>query len=70
MLFFLFDTRSGKTKLIFMKTIRLLTIGNRFANNAQTYLQDLAADTSDVSFEIGKLFPGKYTNQKEGLIKP
>jgi hypothetical protein len=37
-----------------MKTIKLLTIGNSFSNNALTYLNDLAASTSEVSFEIGR----------------
>ena len=36
-----------------MEIIRLLTIGNSFANNAATYLDDLANSTGRVRFEIG-----------------
>jgi len=47
-----------------MKTIRLLTIGNSFANNALTYLQDLAASTGEVRFEIGRANLGGCSLQK------
>ena len=36
-----------------MQTIRLLTIGNSFADNAITFLQPLAESTGRVRFEIG-----------------
>ncbi len=47
-----------------MKILRLLTIGNSFAGNALTYLQDLAADTSDVCFEIGRANLGGCSLEK------
>lgn len=47
-----------------MKTIRLLTIGNSFANNALTYLDDFARSTSDVCFEIGRANLGGCSLEK------
>lgn len=37
-----------------MQTFRIITIGNSFAINALTYLEDLAADSAEVRFEIGQ----------------
>ena len=42
-----------------MQTIRLLTIGNSFADNAITFLQPLAESTGRVRFEIGTANIGK-----------
>ncbi len=36
-----------------MRTIRLLTIGNSFAENALTYLEAMAESTHDVRFKVG-----------------
>lgn len=47
-----------------MKTIRLLTIGNSFADNALTYLDDLARSTTDVCFEIGRANLGGCSLEK------
>ncbi len=47
-----------------MKTIRLLTIGNSFAANALKYLADLAGNTSNVRFEIGRANLGKCSLEK------
>jgi hypothetical protein len=46
-----------------MKTIRLLTVGNSFAENALTYLEALAAGT-DVRFEIGRANLGGCSLEK------
>lgn len=37
-----------------MKTVRLLTIGNSFSDNAVTYLADMAASSRKVRIEIGR----------------
>jgi hypothetical protein len=47
-----------------MKTIRLLTIGNSFAENALTYLGAMAEATGDVRFEVGRANLGGCTLEK------
>lgn len=47
-----------------MRTIRLLTIGNSFADNALTYLEAMAQSTSDVQFEIGRANLGGCSLEK------
>ena len=47
-----------------MKTIRLLTIGNSFSNNALHYLEDIAAGTGRVRFEVGRVSLGGCSLEK------
>jgi hypothetical protein len=47
-----------------MKTIRLLTIGNSFAENALTYLESLANCTDSVRFQVGKANLGGCSLEK------
>lgn len=47
-----------------MKIIRLLTMGNSFADNALTYLEPMANQTADVRFEIGKANLGSCSLEK------
>lgn len=47
-----------------MKIIRLLTIGNSFARNALTYLEDMADSTGDVRFDIGRANLGGCSLEK------
>ncbi len=47
-----------------MKPIRLLTIGNSFAENALTYLEALASSTDSVRFEVGRANLGGCSLEK------
>ena len=47
-----------------MKTIRLLTIGNSFAENALTYLADIAASSGKVHLEVGRANLGGCSLEK------
>lgn len=47
-----------------MKTIRLLTIGNSFAENALTYLEALAASTGEVRFDVARANLGGCSLEK------
>jgi hypothetical protein len=47
-----------------MKTIRLLTIGNSFADNALTYLEALATSAGSVRFEVGRANLGGCSLEK------
>ncbi len=47
-----------------MKTIRLLTIGNSFAENALAYLEAMAQGTGEVRFEVGRANLGGCTLEK------
>ncbi len=47
-----------------MKTIRLLTIGNSFSQNALTYLEDMALGTDEVRFEVGRASLGGCSLEK------
>ncbi len=47
-----------------MKTIKLLTIGNSFAENALAYLEALAASSGAVRFEIGRANLGGCSLEK------
>ncbi len=47
-----------------MKTIRLLTIGNSFADNALCYLEAIAASTGRVRLEIGRANLGGCSLEK------
>jgi hypothetical protein len=47
-----------------MKTIRLLTIGNSFSENALTYLEALAESTGEVRFLVGRASLGGCSLEK------
>ncbi len=47
-----------------MKTIRILTIGNSFSENALTYLEDLAQSGGSVRFHIGRANLGGCSLEK------
>jgi hypothetical protein len=47
-----------------MKTIRLLTIGNSFSENALTYLEAMANSTSSVRFHVGRASLGGCSLEK------
>lgn len=47
-----------------MKSIRLLTIGNSFSNNALTYLERIAAGTDAVRFDVGRASLGGCSLEK------
>lgn len=47
-----------------MNNIRVLTIGNSFARNALTYLEDMADSTEDIRFEIGRANLGGCSLEK------
>jgi len=47
-----------------MKTIRLLTVGNSFSNNALHYLEDIGAGTDRVRFEVGRASLGGCSLEK------
>jgi hypothetical protein len=47
-----------------MKTLRLLTIGNSFADNALTYLEAMAASTKRVRFRVGRTNLGGCSLEK------
>ncbi|MBN2711397.1 MAG: DUF4886 domain-containing protein [Planctomycetes bacterium] len=51
-----------------MKTIRLLTIGNSFSNNALTFLADIAASGGEVTFDVGKASLGGCSLEKHWNI--
>lgn len=47
-----------------MKTIRLLTIGNSFAENALRFLEEIADGTGEVSFDVGRANLGGCSLQR------
>lgn len=47
-----------------MNTVRILTIGNSFAENAATYLEAIANSTSCVRFEVGRANLGGCSLEK------
>lgn len=47
-----------------MKTFRILTIGNSFADNALAYLENLAGSNDEVRFEIGRANLGGCSLEK------
>ena len=50
------------------RIIRLLTIGNSFAGNTLTFLQDIAAPVDGVRFEIGRANLGGCSLQKHSNL--
>jgi len=47
-----------------MKTIRILTIGNSFSDNAITFLEDIARGTDKVRFKVGRASLGGCSLEK------
>jgi hypothetical protein len=54
----------GDAMLHAMKTVRLLTIGNSFADNALTYLEPLAESTGEARFIVGRANIGGCSLEK------